>query len=153
MTTARPGHEFPVLLLGAFQAITDEAHRRLADAGHPEVTAALGFAIQAIGSGGTATDVAGSLGVSKQAAAKTIDRLVALGYVSISLDPADARRKIVTPTDRGRDMLGHSARIFDEIRADWSARIGAGRLAQLGDDLAHLADGSGLHLGGIASTS
>lgn len=150
--TARPGHELPVLLLGSFQSVTDEAHRRLAEVGHPDVTAALGFAMQAIGTGATAADVGRSLGVSKQAAAKTIDRLLSLGYVQVATDPADARRRIVTATDRGRDMLAHSARIFDAILDEWSARIGRRRLAQLGDDLAQIADGGSIRLGGIAMT-
>lgn len=147
--STRPGHELPVLLLGAFQAMTDEAHRRLADAGHPGGTAALGFAMQAIGPGATAAEVGRSLGVSKQAAAKTIDRLVSLGYVQISADPTDARRKVVTATRRGHAMLTLSAQIFDEIRDEWSERIGRQRLAQLGDDLAELADGGAIRLGGV----
>lgn len=135
---ARPGFELPLLLLAGFREMVDETHRRLAELGHPDVRAAHGFAMQAIGAGATASEVARRLGVSKQAAAKTIERLVELGYVAQSRDPADARRKLLVPTRRGRDMLRHSAAIFEEIRGQWAERIGERRLDRLHEDLARL---------------
>ena len=75
------GYELPLLLLAAFRAVIDEAHEELAARGHPELRPAHGFAMQAIGTfGATAADVGRRLGVSKQAAGKTIDRLAELGY-------------------------------------------------------------------------
>lgn len=135
---ARPGFELPLLLLAGFREIVDETHRRLAEVGHPGVRSAHGFAMQAIGSGATAGEVARRLGVTKQAAAKTVERLVELGYVAQTTDPADARRKILAPTARGRDMLSRSAEIFDEIRGQWAERIGQRRLDRLHEDLARL---------------
>jgi DNA-binding MarR family transcriptional regulator len=135
---ARPGFELPLLLLAGFREIIDETHRRLAELGHAEARPVHGFAMQAIASGATATEVGRRLGVSKQAAAKTVERLIELGYVTQVTDPADARRKIATPTEHGRDMLRHSAAIFDDIQAEWAATIGVARLDCLHADLAHL---------------
>jgi DNA-binding MarR family transcriptional regulator len=74
-----------------------------------------------------------------------------MGYLRLEPDPSDARRKIIRPTRRGQDMLAQSARIFDEIQAEWAKRIGRRRMAQLHDDLAELAGSSALRLDGIGS--
>src|SRR5689334_25190233 len=76
------GFELPLLLFGGFRSIIDELHAELARCGHPDLRPAHGFALQAIGLGGaTATEAGRRLGISKQAAGKTIDRLEELGYV------------------------------------------------------------------------
>lgn len=60
---------------------------------------AYGFAMQAIGpAGASASDIGRRLGVTKQAAGKTVDRLVTLGYAERADDPADARRKLIRLT-------------------------------------------------------
>src|SRR6266516_2615913 len=89
--------------------------------GHPDVRPAHGFALQAIGLGGaTATEAGRRLGVSKQAAGKTIDRLEELGYVHRSGDDADRRRKLARLTPRGVEVLALSAMIFEDIRSRWA---------------------------------
>ena len=95
-----------------------------------------GFVLQAIGTGGTtAAELGRRLGISKQAAGKTIDTLEHLGYARRGPDPADARRKAVRLTDRGYDCLARSARIFDDLRARWAATIGEDRLRAIEADL------------------
>ena len=104
------GYELPLLLLAAFRAVIDEAHEELAARGHPELRPAHGFAMQAIGTfGATAADVGRRLGVSKQAAGKTIDRLAELGYVERGVEPRHRRRKLVRLTPRGTEALTLSA--------------------------------------------
>ncbi|MEU5579557.1 MarR family winged helix-turn-helix transcriptional regulator [Streptomyces huasconensis] len=130
------GYELPLLLFAGFRALIDRLHAELARQGHPDLRPAHGFAMQAIGAGGaTASEVGRRLGVSKQAAGKTVDRLVALGYAARADDPADARRKLIRLTPHGVDALRRSAVIFEELRAEWAERIGAGRLDALQDDL------------------
>lgn len=132
----RPGFELPLLLLAGFRALIDELHAELARQGHPHVRPAYGFAMQAIGPGGaTASEVGRRLGVSKQAAGKTVDRLEELGYAERVDDPADGRRKLVRLTGRGVDALDRSAVIFDGLRARWADALGPGRLADLEDSL------------------
>jgi len=127
-----PGYELPLLLLGGFRTLIDQLHAELARRGHPDVRPAYGFAMQAIGSrGATATEIGQRLGVSKQAAGKTVDRLEALGYVERAGDSADGRRKLIRLTPRGIDSLVQSAQIFDELRADWVRTLGARRVADL----------------------
>ncbi|MDX3194620.1 MarR family winged helix-turn-helix transcriptional regulator [Streptomyces sp. MN03-5084-2B] len=131
-----PGYELPFLLFGGFRTLIDRLHAELALRGHPDVRPSHGFAMQAVGvQGATASEIGRRLGVSKQAAGKTVERLEALGYAERADDPADARRKIVRLTAHGVDALRQSAEIFDELRADWVRTVGAERIAALENDL------------------
>ncbi|MFB4318362.1 MarR family winged helix-turn-helix transcriptional regulator [Actinomadura sp. 21ATH] len=133
------GHELPLRMLMAFRAIVDEVHAELARAGHPDLRPMHGFVFQAIGPDGTtAAELGQRLGVSKQAAGKTVESLERMGYVERAADPRDARRKIVRLTGRGLDSLARSAAAFDRIRARWAADLGADRLGALEDDLRRL---------------
>jgi DNA-binding MarR family transcriptional regulator len=144
-STDRPGFELPLRLLLGFRTLVDELHARLAREGHPDVRPVHGFALQAIGPAGTtAVELGRRLGVSKQAAGKTIDALQRLGYVQRGDDPADARRKVVALTPRGSDCLVRSARIFDELRGEWARVLGEKRLRALEDDLRRVAPGESL---------
>jgi DNA-binding MarR family transcriptional regulator len=130
--SAPPGFELPLLLLAGFRTLIDQLHAELAQRGHPDVRPSYGFAMQSIGRrGATATEIGQRLGVSKQAAGKTVDRLAALGYVERVDDTADGRRKLIRLTPRGVDCLVQSAEIFDELRADWVGKLGAERVAEL----------------------
>ncbi|WP_198167167.1 MarR family winged helix-turn-helix transcriptional regulator [Microbispora sp. ATCC PTA-5024] len=136
MSTDRPGFELPMRFLLAFRVLIDELHAELARRGHAEMRPMHGIVLQAITRGGsTAADLGRLLGVSKQAAGKTIDGLERLGYVHRVPDPHDTRRKIVRLTERGADSLEQSARIFDELRARWARELGEDRLRALEDDL------------------
>jgi DNA-binding MarR family transcriptional regulator len=135
-SSERPGFELPLLLFLGFRTLVDELHAELARQGHPGVRPMHGFVFQAIGPDGTtAVELGRRLGVSKQAAGKTIDTLEREGYVARDTDPHDGRRKLVRLTDRGMDCLSRSARIFDELRARWAAELGEERVRVLEDDL------------------
>ncbi|SCF10598.1 DNA-binding transcriptional regulator, MarR family [Micromonospora matsumotoense] len=132
----RPGFVLPLLLLAGFRSLIDDLHTELARQGHPDLRPAHGFVLQAVGvDGTTASELGHRLGVSKQAAGKTVDRLVALGYLERADDPADARRKLVRMTEKGVDGLRRSAVLFDALRERWVTRLGADRVAALEDDL------------------
>lgn len=137
--TSRPGPALPLLLLAGFQTLVDRLHATLAEQGHPQARPMHGFALQAVGTGCTATDLGRALGVSKQAAAKTIAGLEAAGYVERSADPGDARRVVVRPTAHGRDLLARSAAIFDALRAEWANRLGEDTVRTIEDALAQVA--------------
>ena len=131
-----PGFELPLRLLLAFRVLIDELHAELARRGHPDMRPMHGFVFQAIGPGGTtAAELGRRLGISKQAAGKTIDTLEQLGYTERGPDPADARRKVVRLTDRAVDALELSARIFDDLHARWAETLGTERLRALEADL------------------
>ncbi|MEH0823277.1 MULTISPECIES: MarR family winged helix-turn-helix transcriptional regulator [unclassified Micromonospora] len=132
----RPGFLLPLLLLAGFRTLIDDLHAELARQGHPDLRPLHGFVLQAVGADGTtATELGQRLGISKQAAGKTVDRLVALGYLERADDPRDARRKLVRTTERGVDGLRRSAAVFDQLRARWAATLGADRVDAMEDDL------------------
>ena len=85
------GFELPLLLLAGFRTLIDQLHAELAAQGHPDVRPAFGFAMQAIGfRGATSTEIGQRLGISKQAAGKTVDRLAALDTSNGPTTPATA---------------------------------------------------------------
>ena len=142
-----PGYELPLLLFGGFRSLIDQLHAELARQGHPDVRPAYGFAMQAIGlDGATATEVGRRLGISKQAAGKTVDRLESLGYAERVDDAADGRRKLVRLTPRGLDSLGRAATIFDQLRDRWAEALGPDRLGALEDDLRTMVAADGFRL-------
>ncbi|MEU0564496.1 MarR family winged helix-turn-helix transcriptional regulator [Nonomuraea sp. NPDC005983] len=136
MSSDAPGFELPLRLLLGFRVLIDELHAELARQGHPDLRPMHGFVMQAIGQAGTtAVDLGRTLGVSKQAAGKTIESLERLGYVERTVDPQDTRRKIVRLTGRGVDALVRSAHIFEDLRSRWADQLGADRLRAIEADL------------------
>jgi DNA-binding MarR family transcriptional regulator len=131
-----PGFELPLRLFLGFRTLIDGVHAELARQGHPHLRPMHGFVLQAVGlDGTTAAGLGRRLGISKQAAGKTVDALEQLGYLQRAADPADARRKIVRLTPQALDALARSAAIFDDLRARWAQALGPGRLRALEDDL------------------
>jgi DNA-binding MarR family transcriptional regulator len=114
-----------VRLLLASRALFDELHRRLAQAGHERLRPAHGFVFQAVGpAGATASEIAETLGVTKQAARLIVEELVGMGYVERTEDPDDARRRPVRLTARGEEALRRSADAFDALREELVAEVG-----------------------------
>ncbi|MGW1405237.1 MarR family winged helix-turn-helix transcriptional regulator [Streptomyces sp. NPDC002403] len=141
------GFELPLLLFAGFRSIVDELHRDLAGHGHADVRPAYGFALQAVGrDGATASEIGRRLGVSKQAAGKTVEKLEGLGYVERVDDPRDGRRKLVRLTARGIDVLVRSAEGFDRLRARWVEVLGADRVRAMEADLRAMVPASALRL-------
>lgn len=146
----RPSFELPFLLVGAFRSLIDELHRTLAASGHGEARPLHGFALQAIGPDGTTTsELARALGVSKQAAAKTVASLERAGYVRRVPDPEDGRAVRLLRTARGGEMLALSVDFFETYRTRLIDSLGPRRLAELEDGLEHMAAPIGDHLRGF----
>jgi DNA-binding MarR family transcriptional regulator len=146
----RAGFELPFLLLGAFRSLIDELHRILAESGHDQARPLHGFALQAIGpDGSTASELGRRLGVSKQAAAKTVASLERVGYIRREPDSADARAVRLRRTARGQEMLALSAAFFETHHARLAQTLGPRRLAELEDVLQGIAAPGGDHLRGF----
>lgn len=136
----RAGFELPFLLVGAFRSLIDELHRALAESGHGDARPLHGFALQAIGlEGTTISELARQLGVTKQAAAKTVASLERAGYVRREPDPDDGRAVRLLRTARGTEMLALSAEFFEAYHARLVDALGPRRLAELEDGLEHMA--------------
>jgi DNA-binding MarR family transcriptional regulator len=145
----RPGFELPLLLIGAFRSLIDELHVVLAERGHEQARPIHGFALQGIGRhGATTAELGRYLGISKQAAAKTVSSLERAGYISRAPDTDDGRAVRLMRTSRGEEMLALSVEFFESYRARLDERLGAGRVAELEDGLSVIA-ASGDRLRGV----
>ncbi|MCR2794264.1 MarR family transcriptional regulator [Microbacterium sp. zg.Y625] len=119
------GARFAQLLYRSFDAMVDAVQGDLAREGHADLSVAHEFAMQAIdGGAANAAELARALGVTRQAAAKTIAALEALDYVERTSDPADARRKRLVVTERGHDAIAIGARGFDSLYQRWRDAVG-----------------------------
>ncbi|MGW4234286.1 MarR family winged helix-turn-helix transcriptional regulator [Streptomyces sp. NPDC004980] len=141
------GFELPVLLFAGFRSIIDDLHRDLAAHGFPEMRPAYGYALQAVGrEGASASEIGRRLGVSKQAAGKTVEKLEGFGYVERVDDPEDGRRKLVRLTARGVEVLARSAEGFERLHAEWVRALGAERVRALEADLRTMAPANAFRL-------
>jgi DNA-binding MarR family transcriptional regulator len=139
VSSVSDGAHLALLLLAGFRSLVDDLHAELARQGHPDARPLHGFALQAIGpDGASVSEVGRRLGVSKQAAGKTVGALERLGYAVREAHPTDARSARVSVTEPGRDLLRRSAEIFGELRDAWAARVGADELAGMERALATL---------------
>ncbi len=102
------------------------------------------YVIRAVSVGGTLSDIARDLLVSKQAASRLIDQLVLRGYLSRTTHPADRRRITLELTARGQraaEVINQGTQSVDEaLRAAVTPRQLDGFYAGL-DVLVHLFEG------------
>ena len=127
-------------LLAASRALVDGVSAGIRARGFGDVRPAHGFALTRLAAGGaTITELAGHLGVTRQAAAQFVDELEASGYVERRPHPRDGRARLVTLTGKGWACTrAAEAAITDTIRP-WAEALGDTRLLAVRDDLASIA--------------
>jgi DNA-binding MarR family transcriptional regulator len=124
------------LLAMAYRMLMDELHLRLRDEGWDDVRPAFGFVLLAArDEPTTAKDLAALMGTTKQAAAKLLDTMEAVGYVRRSVSTVDGRRREVALTSRGRRLLAAVEVIYGDLEASWAAVIGERGVTRLRSDL------------------
>lgn len=129
------GSDLPLLLLLGFRALIDDVHAELAEAGHAGFRPLHGVTFKAIGDGVTASELGRRLGVSKQAAGKTVEGLEREGYVERVADPEDARSKIIRLTPRGMEVQQRAFEAMAGLRARWAERLGEEQMAAIEEGL------------------
>ncbi|HEY4849536.1 MAG TPA: MarR family winged helix-turn-helix transcriptional regulator [Streptosporangiaceae bacterium] len=127
-------------LLAASRALVDGISAGVQARGFDDVRPAHGFAFARLAAGGAnISQLAEHLDVTRQAAAQLVDELAAKGYVERHPDPADARARLITLTEKGWACTrAANAAMADTIRP-WAAALGEQRLLALRDDLIRLA--------------
>lgn len=128
------------LLRAARGALARAIRSALNDAGYDDLPVNGPYVISATAAGGVPlAAIIEHLGLSKQAAGHLVDVLVLRGYLDRQIDPADRRRLIVSPTERGVA----AALVIREAAAALESRLvdGVGRadLQGMRRSLAHLA--------------
>ncbi len=88
-----------------------------------------------LGGGRRASDLAETLGVSRQAVAQVVTRLERDGYLNRVDDPGDARAKLICLTSRGRAALRTMRATALAVEDEWRQRLGAEQLAGFRDTL------------------
>ena len=138
MTRADDDAQLPLARLFAIayrQLITD-LHAELARRGWTDVRPAYGFALLALREGPLSSgELAVLMGMTKQAASKLVEALVAAGYARRGESPGDARVRPIELTTRGRDLQATAEGIYRDLEGRWAALIGDDRLAALRADL------------------
>ncbi|QFZ23967.1 MarR family transcriptional regulator [Saccharothrix syringae] len=133
-----------MLFARAFRVMTDRFHARLAERDLEPLRPAHGYAFRflAEGPGRTAVELAAHLGVTKQAATKTVAELVDWGYVRRTAHPTDGRAQVLELTGKGRSYLRFADGLWAELEAEFAAVAGAGRHAALREALEAYLEGS-----------
>jgi DNA-binding MarR family transcriptional regulator len=133
------GAELTYLLGMAFQVLHTEFVERVAAAGGGDVRPVHAMLFHMLRPGGaTSTELAGRLGITKQATGQILDQLEARGYVVRSGHPDGGRRRLVELTEAANAYLEMAGGVLHELEAQVTADLGEAELADMRADLARL---------------
>jgi DNA-binding MarR family transcriptional regulator len=134
--SSRPGQTVPALVQLLARSGAERLRAEFAgqDMGGLRPLHAL-LLVPLVGGGRHASDLAETLGVSRQAVAQVVTRLERDGYLTRITDPGDARAKLVCLTPRGRAALRTMRATALAVEDEWRQRLGAERLAGFRDTL------------------
>jgi DNA-binding MarR family transcriptional regulator len=85
--------------------------------------------------GGTVTETAERAGISKQAMGRLAADLEDAGYVRVTVDPADARVRILELTEIGRRLMFDSLDVMADLERRYAKLIGSKTLRAALDGL------------------
>jgi DNA-binding MarR family transcriptional regulator len=120
----------------AYRHLVVGLHERLVARGWRDVRPPYGYVLLACRDAPTTSgEIATLLGVSKQAASKLVDGMVAASLVRRTTSREDSRAKLVALTPRGRRLLAVVEEIYDELEAEWAAVVGRPTVAAVRDGL------------------
>ena len=105
-----------------------------------EARPAWGFAFTRLApDGATVTELAGHLGVTKQAASQLVDEIVRKGYAERRPHPGDARARLVVLTERGWACTRAAEEAAAEAVWSWTEVLGESDVRALCDRLGRIA--------------
>jgi DNA-binding MarR family transcriptional regulator len=115
--------DLAILVVGAARVVADRLGEAVARAGIDDMRAPYGYVIRALADHDrTLTELAGLLGISKQAAIKVVDEMEARDFLTRTTSPDDRRVKLLHLTPKGRKVrraaLAASRRMEQELRAE-----------------------------------
>ena len=109
---------------------------QLADRGYPDIRPSHSQVFANLGMGSVrVTELAERAQVTQQAMGKMLKELERLGYIARDIDAGDKRAREIRLTDRGVRLAQNCMEVVDEIRRDYSSRVGAQELAELEERL------------------
>lgn len=125
-----------VLMREALIALNGRVLARLVEHGHVQIRPAHAAVFQYLDDTGTTVSLlAERAQMTKQAMAELIAHLETHGYVTRAPNPTDRRAKLVTPTERGHEVIGIAQQLAPEVEAELADILGADRVHALREDL------------------
>jgi DNA-binding MarR family transcriptional regulator len=120
------------LLRIPFQALVDELHRRLAEAGYGDIRPAHTIIFALLGSEGMRlSELTARAQTTKQVMNYLINSVEKNGYVERLPDPADGRAKIVRLTARGLEASQAGRKILFSLENEWAQDFGEKEMREL----------------------
>lgn len=120
----------------AYRHLVVGLHERLVARGWRDVRPPYGYVLLACRDAPTTSgEIATLLGVSKQAASKLVDGMVAASLVRRTTSREDSRAKLLALTPRGHRLLAVVEEIYDELEAEWAAVVGRPTVTAVRDGL------------------
>ncbi len=99
--------------------------------GHPQLRISHGYVFQLlIGRPMTIGEIAEGLGVTQQAASKSVTELSGLGYVTLTVDSDDKRVKRVALSDLGQDAVAAARAARRKLQRKLAAELGESSMLQ-----------------------
>jgi DNA-binding MarR family transcriptional regulator len=124
------------LMAMAYRSLVDDLHSALRDRGWSDVRPSFGFVLLAAREQPvTATELAALMETTKQAASRLAGDMVDAGYLVQVAGEADARRRPLTLSARGRRLLRDVEAIYRDVEAGWAEQIGERALERMRRDL------------------
>lgn len=90
--------------------------------------------------GSRPSDIARSVGITKQAVQQLVDDLVGLQVVEVVPDPKDGRARLVRFTSQGQVAIAHGLGVLGELEEELAREIGKARMKELAAILADVLD-------------
>jgi DNA-binding MarR family transcriptional regulator len=132
LAAGHPSVPLARLLAMAYRHLVVGLHERLAARGWRDVRPQYGYVLLACRDRPTTSgELAGMLGVSKQAASKLADAMVEEELLRRRTSAADSRAKPLSLTARGRRLLVQVEEIYLELEQEWADVLGRGRVEQV----------------------
>ncbi|WP_368497032.1 MarR family winged helix-turn-helix transcriptional regulator [Herbiconiux sp. A18JL235] len=144
---SRSGGDLALLMLAGFRTLAERGTAELARRGYPDFRPVHDFALHSVASGASnASELGRALAVSKQAAARTISVLEDRGYLAREADTDDRRKMRLRVTERGAAVMREGEEVFDALRDDLVAQLGANAMEGLEESLRLIVGGGAIRL-------
>lgn len=128
-----------LLMFLGYRYTEERVLAELAAAGYDDITLAQARVFARVAEDGIRlTDLAQQAQLTKQSTQFLVDQLERAGYVERRPDPTDARARLIVIAERGRRAQRAARRVEAAITREWSAHLGADRMALLTELLTDL---------------
>ena len=128
------------LLAICARGVQEQVIGRLRENGHPDLRVAHNAVLMHVSLTGTRqSDLALRAGVTRQAIAQLVDRLVELKYLRRQRDPTDGRAQLISYTARGREVLEQGLAVVENVESELRKLLGDQGFRQLNRSLQKIA--------------